>query len=107
MKKIFFCVSLALAGLMAACKEEVVDADSKPGWLGESIYQELRNPDPSRLTGTFDTYLRLVDDLGLAETLDRTGSKTVFLPEERLGSDKLWAALRRPEEVAALQLDAR
>lgn len=78
MKKIFFCVSLALAGLMAACKEEVVDADSKPGWLGESIYQELRNPDPSRLTGTFDTYLRLVDDLGLAETLDRTGSKTVF-----------------------------
>ena len=80
MKKFFFCVSLALAGLMTSCieKYEEVDADSKPSWLGGSIYAELKNPDPSRLTGTFNTYLRLVDDLGYGETLNRTGSKTVF-----------------------------
>ena len=80
MKKFFFCVSLVLTGLMSGCidKNEPVDADSKPDWLGGSIYQELRNPDQSRLTGTFNTYLRLVDDLKLSETLDRTGSKTVF-----------------------------
>ena len=80
MKKLFFCVSLALAGLMTGCveKNEPVDADTKPDWLGGSIYQELKNPDQQRLTGTFSTYLRLVDDLGLTETLNRTGSKTVF-----------------------------
>lgn len=78
MKKFFFCVSLAVAGLMTACvdKNEAVDADSKPSWLGESIYQELKNP--RELTGTFSTYLRLVDDLGYSEILARTGSKTVF-----------------------------
>ena len=78
MKRFFFCISLALAGLMTACveKNEVVDADSKPSWLGESIYQELKNP--QQLTGTFATYLRLIDDLGYTETLNRTGSKTVF-----------------------------
>ena len=78
MKRFFFCISLALAGLMTACveKNEVVDADSKPSWLGESIYQELKNP--RQLTGTFATYLRLVDDLGYSEILARTGSKTVF-----------------------------
>ena len=80
MKKLFFCVSLVLTGLMSGCidKNEPVDADSKPSWLGGSIYQELKNPDQSRLTGTFTTYLRLVDDLNLTETLNRTGSKTVF-----------------------------
>ena len=78
MKKVNFCVSLVLTGLMTACvdKNEVVDADSKPSWLGGSIYQELKNPE--YLTGTFSTYLKLIDDLGYAETLNRTGSKTVF-----------------------------
>ena len=80
MKKFYFCVSLALAGLMTGCVEtnEPVDADTKPSWLGSSIYQELKSPDQDKLTGTFSTYLRLVDDLGLGETLNRTGSKTVF-----------------------------
>ena len=80
MKKILFCFSLALTGLMASCvdKYEEVDADSKPSWLGGSIYAELKNPNQDRLTGTFENYLRLIDDLGYAETLDRTGSKTVF-----------------------------
>ncbi|MBQ9357906.1 MAG: hypothetical protein IJT98_11550 [Prevotella sp.] len=78
MKKIIFCISLALTGLMTACveKNEAVDADKKPSWLGGSIYQELKTP--TYLTGTFTNYLRLVDDLGYAEVLDRTGSKTVF-----------------------------
>ncbi|MBQ3631955.1 MAG: fasciclin domain-containing protein [Prevotella sp.] len=78
MKKTVFCLMLALVGMTTACvdKNEAVDADSKPSWLGGSIYQELKNPE--YLTGTFNTYLRLVDDLGYAEVLNRTGSKTVF-----------------------------
>lgn len=80
MKKFFVCISLICMGLVTSCidKNEEVDEDSKPSWLGESIYAELQNPNPAYLTGTFKTYLRLVDDLGYATTLSRTGSKTVF-----------------------------
>ena len=81
MKKFFFCISLALTGLMTSCidKYEEVDADSKPEWLGSSIYAELKNPSAVRgLQGTFNTYLQLIDDLDQAEILSRTGSKTVF-----------------------------
>ena len=79
MKKLYFCVSLALAGWMTSCvdKNEEVDADSKPEWLGASIYAELQNPNQNALTGTFNYYLRLVNDLDYAETLNKTGSKTV------------------------------
>ncbi len=81
MKKFLFCVSLASAGLMASCieKNQEVDADSRPSWLGSSIYAELKNPtERGLLTGTFSNYLRLIDDLGYDEVLNRTGSKTVF-----------------------------
>jgi uncharacterized surface protein with fasciclin (FAS1) repeats len=80
MKRLIFYVSLVLTGLMASCvdKNEEVDANSKPEWLGSSIYEELKNPNQNALTGSFNTYLRLVDDLDYAETLARTGSKTIF-----------------------------
>ena len=81
MKKFFICVSLVLAGLTTSCvdKHEEVDAESRPSWLGESIYTELKNPsDHGLLTGTFTNYLRLIDDLGYDEVLAKTGSKTIF-----------------------------
>lgn len=77
MKKLIFCASLVALGMMASCeKDELVPEGTKPEWLGESIYEELRNG--THLSGTFNTYLRLVDDLGYAEVLSRTGSKTIF-----------------------------
>lgn len=77
MKKLILCGSLVAMGMMTSCeKEELVPEGTKPEWLGESIYEELRNG--THLTGTFNTYLRLVDDLGYAEVLSRTGSKTIF-----------------------------
>ena len=80
MKKFFISISLICAGLMTSCidKDEPVDSDHKPASLGGSIYEELKNPNPDHLTGTFKTYLRLVDDLNYSSTLSRTGSKTVF-----------------------------
>ena len=80
MKKVFFCVSLVLSGLMTSCveKHELVDEDSMPSWLGGSIYSELRNPSSGQLKGTFSTYLQLIQDLGYTEELNRTGSVTVF-----------------------------
>ncbi len=98
MKKILVSVSLisslALTGVMTSCvdRNELVDEDSKPSWLGESIYAELS--EPTQLTGTFSTYLRLIDDLGYTETLSRTGSKTVFPANdeafERFFADNEW-----------------
>lgn len=80
MKKLILFLSLAMVGVMTSCvdKNEEVDADSKPEWLHGSIYEELSNPTSGGLEGTFTTYLRLIDDLGYAETLNKTGSKTVF-----------------------------
>lgn len=80
MKKLLFSLFLVCLGTFTSCvdKNEEVDEDRKPEWLGGSIYDELKNPNQSYLTGTFNTYLRLVDDLGYTSTLSRTGSKTVF-----------------------------
>lgn len=106
MKRFIFCVSLVLTGLMTACidKNEAVDADSKPSWLGGSIYQELKNP--TNLTGTFNTYLRLIDDLGYSETLNRTGSMTVFPANdeafERFFASNDWG-VRRYEDLTTAQ----
>ena len=77
MKKLFFYASLVCVSLMWSCsKEYAVDEENLPEWLGESIYAELQNP--KLLDGTFNTYLRLVDDLGYSEVLSKTGSKTIF-----------------------------
>lgn len=81
MKKLIFCISLVCMGMLSSCvdKNELVDEETKPDWLGTSIYGSLSNPGSGNaLQGTFRNYLRLVDDLGYAETLNRTGSKTVF-----------------------------
>lgn len=80
MKKFILFFGLALTGLMTSCvdKDEEVDADSRPSFMGGSIYEELSSPTSERLTGTFKTYLRLIDDLGYKAVLSRTGSKTVF-----------------------------
>lgn len=53
-----------------------VNEDTPPSWLGGSIYSELQNA--NHLEGTFSTYLRLIDDLGYDEILNKTGSKTIF-----------------------------
>lgn len=74
------CISLVCSGFLVSCvdKNEEVDEDSKPEWLGNSIYEELKSPNQSILTGTFTNYLNLVDDLGYSTVLSKTGSKTVF-----------------------------
>lgn len=78
----FVSATMLLSALMltTACEERDwgESETEKPEWLGGSIYQELQNPDTEKLEGSFGYYLRLIDDLGMSETLKRTGSKTVF-----------------------------
>lgn len=77
MKKFFFYASIVCMGALTSCsKDFLVPEGELPDWLGESIYEELKNP--KSLDGTFNTYLRLIDDLGYAEVLGKTGSKTIF-----------------------------
>lgn len=109
MKKLIFCFSLICTWLFTACvdKDYEVDEESKPSWLGESIYEELKNPDQEKLTGTFSTFLRLVDDLGYADVLGRTGSKTVFPANdeafERFFSGENNFGVRSYEELSTAQ----
>lgn len=82
MKKLFLTAAFFGSLLFYSCDDTFkdiygdIDEDSMPSWLGGSIYAELQSA--GKLTGTFNNYLRLIDDLGYAETLNRTGSKTIF-----------------------------
>ena len=78
MKKLFLYASLMCLGLGSCTKDYVVPEGELPSWLGESIYKELQNPNPEHLSGTFNTYCKLIDELGYTEVLSKTGSKTIF-----------------------------
>ena len=86
-RKTFMGVGLAMiCGGFSACKDDykLDDEGNYPTWLGSSIYEALKNPSSlessgtAKLTGTFNYYVRLIDDLGETETLGKTGSKTIF-----------------------------
>ena len=76
MRKLFLYASLLCLGLGSCTKDYVVPEGELPSWLGESIYKELQQP--SQLQGTFTTYCKLIEDLGYADVLNKTGSKTIF-----------------------------
>ena len=77
------CTTMAITGFNA-CTDSY-DLDEKgnnPEWLGKSIYEELQNPSGTSLQGTFNTYLKLIDDLGYKDVMSKTGSKTVFVAND-------------------------
>ena len=75
-----FLLAVLSAVILVACEDREwgESEEEKPAWLGGSIYQELKNPNPERMEGTFNYFVKLIDELGYAETLNRTGSKTLF-----------------------------
>jgi len=76
MKKLFLYASLLCISLVSCKKEYLVPEGELPSWLGESIYKELQQS--SQLEGTFNTYCKLINDMGYTDVLSRTGSKTIF-----------------------------
>jgi len=109
-------LSLAmLCGGFTACTDdyELDDPDNYPSWLGGSIYDALKNPGSltntqgNVLQGTFNNYLRLIDDLGYAETLSKTGSKTVFAANDdafaRFYEKNAWGAKRYEDLTDAMK----
>lgn len=91
------CLALA-CGAFVSCTDDykLDDPDNYPSWLGGSIYEAMKHPENltasqgNVLKGTFTNYLRLIDDLGYAETLAKTGSKTVF-PANDEAFDRFYA----------------
>lgn len=73
------CGLLFGAGMVQSCDKDILTG--QPEWLGNSIYERLQEGievnDGSQKT--FNTTLRLIDDLGYTETLSKTGSKTLFV----------------------------
>lgn len=73
------CGLLIGASALQSCKDDDVILTGQPDWLGNSIYERLQED------GNYTTMLRLIDDqkeMKLAETLSRTGSKTLFVADD-------------------------
>jgi len=65
--------ALALFGV-ASCEQYDLD-EHMPEWLGASIYEYLDQ-------NGYDTYVKLIDDLGYHDIMSKTGSKTLFVADE-------------------------
>lgn len=65
----------AVGSLLSSCteKDELME---EPSWLGNSIYDRLKEE------GNYSYTLRLIDDLGQKEVLSQTGSKTLFVASD-------------------------
>ncbi|MBQ9654949.1 MAG: hypothetical protein IJV38_02885 [Prevotella sp.] len=104
-KKAFYGLCLAVvSGGFFSCTDryDLDDKGNYPSWLGSSVYDQLKNPNQEVLTGTFNNYVRLIEDMGYAETLGKTGSKTVF-PANDEAFDRFYAnnswGVRRYEDL--------
>ena len=108
------CLIVSIGGFVACTDDyKLDDPDNYPSWLGGSIYDAMKNPESltneqgSVLKGTFSNYLRLIDDLGYAETLAKTGSKTVFPANdeafERFYKNNQWGVSRYEDLTDAMK----
>lgn len=73
---------LATSFGISSCRPDF-DLDKRlPEWLGTSIYETLKDGITNDSTGekyTFNTFVRLIEDLGQVDVLAKTGSKTLFV----------------------------
>ena len=97
---------LLMGGLQQSCKDWLDDYkydDSEPEWLGESIYAFLKEGTASH---TYRNYVELIEDLGEKETLEKTGSKTLFVADdkafERFYADNAWG-VKSVEDMTSAQ----
>ena len=67
--------AVIVVGSLTACEGYDL-AKKDPAWLGSSIYEYLQSE------GTFMYTVQLINDLGYAEVLAKTGSKTLFVADD-------------------------
>lgn len=68
---------LVSAVLCVSCREEYYYDEQEPEWLGESIYDYLVEQ------GNYTKFVGLIEELGYKEVLAKTGSKTLFVVDDR------------------------
>lgn len=77
---------LATSFGITSCRPDF-DLDKRmPEWLGTSIYETLQEGFKNDSTGefyTFNTFVRLIDDLGQKDFLAKTGSRTLFVASDK------------------------
>ncbi|MDO5074762.1 MAG: hypothetical protein Q4D66_02615 [Bacteroidales bacterium] len=72
---------LSASGLAYSCSDDYDLDERKPDFLGESIYEELKKGfDNGKVS--FNTTIRLIDDLGYTDVMAKTGSKTLFVASD-------------------------
>lgn len=79
-----FIISMSLFVItLNSCVDDYLEKN-KPSWLGESIYDQLVQgyKDKDGVTHTFNTYIRLINDIEYTEVLKKTGSKTLFVSDD-------------------------
>lgn len=71
---------------ISSCKPDF-DLDKRfPEWLGTSIYETLQEGFKNDSTGeeyTFNTFIRLIEDMDQVSILAKTGSKTLFVADDK------------------------
>lgn len=69
---------LSTCGITYSCSDDFDLDETRPAYLGESIYDELKN----RTDRKFGYTIRLIDDLGYTESMSKTGSNTLFVADD-------------------------
>ena len=70
LKPLFAASCMAGAFMLQSCEDDLLTG--QPSWLGNSIYERLKDE------GGYSTTLKLIDDLGQHDVMAQTGSKTLF-----------------------------
>lgn len=65
--------------------------DKEPDWLGGSIYEFLNDEEGDH---TYKYFVRLIDSLEYSDVLNRTGSKTIFIVDDK-SFDEFFASNNR------------
>ena len=64
---------LSIGGITYSCQDDYILDETRPSFLGGSIYDELKSRNKYNYT------VRLIEDLGYKEVMSKTGSKTLFV----------------------------
>lgn len=67
---------LFVCAMVQSCRDEYFYDDREPDFIGSSIYDYLDGE------GNFTYFLKVINDLGYKDVLQRTGSKTLFVADD-------------------------
>ncbi len=79
--KIVVLISLITIGLSFNSCDDYPYDDNEPNWLGASIYDYLKN------NSEFTIFTKLIEDLEYTQILGKTGSKTLFVADDKAFAD--------------------